>query len=81
MTMEEVEGVLEELVRPVVEADGGTIELVSIEDRRVVVYLDGACAGCPGRPYTRAGLIEPALRKSLGDRVEVEIAPRRLGKP
>jgi Fe-S cluster biogenesis protein NfuA len=80
MTMEEVEGALEELVRPVVEADGGTIELVAVENLRVVVHLEGACAGCPGRPYTRAGLIEPALRKALGKRVEVDIAPRRTSQ-
>jgi Fe-S cluster biogenesis protein NfuA len=76
MTVEEVEGVLEALVRPVIEADGGTIELVSVEGASVTVHMEGACAGCPGRPYTRAGLIEPALRKALGQRVEVEIAPR-----
>jgi Fe-S cluster biogenesis protein NfuA len=68
-----VEAVIDDLVRPVVEADGGTIEVVEIADEMVVVHLSGACAGCPGAPYTRAGLIEPALAKALGTSVRVKL--------
>ncbi|RLB53692.1 MAG: NifU family protein [Deltaproteobacteria bacterium] len=76
MTTEDVEKVLKDLVRPVIEADGGDIELVEVSGNRVVVYLGSACAGCPGRPYTRAGLIEPALCAALGETVRVELSRR-----
>lgn len=36
------------LVRPALQADGGDIQLVSVEeDGTVKVRLKGACAGCP----------------------------------
>lgn len=77
MTTEDVERALEDLVRPVIEADGGDIELIEVDGNRVVVYLGAACAGCPGRPYTRAGLIEPALSSALGQSIQVDLARRR----
>jgi hypothetical protein len=30
------------------------------------------CAGCPGRPYTLSGVIEPLARRLLGSDVDVE---------
>ena len=38
--------VIEE-IRPLLQGDGGDIELVSVEDGVVRVRLRGACAGCP----------------------------------
>ena len=53
-------------------ADGGEIELVEVKDRTVVVRLSGVCAGCPGQPYTVSGVIEPVLKRALGDDIIVE---------
>ena len=39
-------------IRPYLQADGGDIELVEIEDGVVKVRLQGACQGCPGAKYT-----------------------------
>lgn len=69
----EVEALLEDLVRPLVEADGGGIELVSVDRNVVTVRLTRACGGCPGAPYTRSGLIEPVLRRALGPRLVVRL--------
>lgn len=68
---DEVESVIEQHLRPLVEADGGTIELVELEGKRVVLRLEGTCAGCPGKPFTLAGVLEPALRRVLGEDAEV----------
>lgn len=73
MTEEEVEAVLAEIVRPVIEADHGTIELVEVRGDVVVVHLGGACAGCPGAPHTRAGVIEATLQRRLERMVRVEL--------
>jgi Fe-S cluster biogenesis protein NfuA len=35
-------------IRPLLQADGGDIELVGVDDGVVKVRLRGACAGCPG---------------------------------
>ena len=69
----QVTALVDEVLRPLVEADGGSVELVSIEKRHVVLRLGRACAGCPGVHYTRDKVIQPLFRKELGDDVTVEI--------
>ena len=44
--LERVKKVLEK-VRPSLQADGGDVKLISVEDNVVKVQLTGACGGCP----------------------------------
>jgi Fe-S cluster biogenesis protein NfuA len=43
---EQVQDALNE-IRPSLQADGGDVELVDVEDGIVKVRLTGACGGCP----------------------------------
>ena len=52
-------------IRASVEADGGEIELVSVEDGVVHVRLMGGCHGCPGQAMTVAMTIEPMLKERV----------------
>jgi Fe-S cluster biogenesis protein NfuA len=63
---------VDEVLGPLIAADGGTIELVGIVDKRLLVRLTGTCSGCPGRPYTLTRIVEPAAKKWLGEDVRVE---------
>lgn len=65
---------VDEVLRPLIAADGGEIELVSMEEKRLVVRMKGMCSGCPGRPYTISEVIEPAARRYLGVDVQVVAA-------
>jgi Fe-S cluster biogenesis protein NfuA len=69
---EKVEAVIAEYIRPLVEADGGQVELVEVADGRVVIRLSGTCNGCPGQPYTLMRVIEPAIKRAVGASVTVE---------
>jgi Fe-S cluster biogenesis protein NfuA len=69
---EKVAAAIEEYVRPLIEADGGRIELIEATETRVVVRLSGMCSGCPGQPFTLTRVIEPALKRALGTTIEVE---------
>jgi len=73
----EVKAVIEEIIRPLLQADGGDIELVSAEKDVITIRLLGACGGCPGAPYTRADVIEPLVQQALRRtvRVRFERAP------
>jgi Fe-S cluster biogenesis protein NfuA len=66
------EALIAEYIRPLVEADGGKVELVEVSDKRVVVRLTGTCAGCPGQPFTLTRVIEPLLKRFLGADTIVE---------
>lgn len=48
MDKEKVQAVIDKDIRPMLQADGGDIELVSVEkDGTIKVKLTGACGGCP----------------------------------
>lgn len=74
-----VERQVQEILAPLIEADGGAIELVDVSPEVVVLRLLGACVGCPGVHFTTAHVVEPTLRALLGDsvRIEIERAPSR----
>jgi len=67
---EKVEAVLEQ-VRPTLQADGGDVELVDIEDGVVSVKLTGACGGCPMASMTLKNGIERILRMQVPEVKEV----------
>ena len=57
-----VEGVLSR-VRPLLVADGGDIQLVTLAGDEVRVRLTGACADCPTSHMTLHVGLETALRR------------------
>ena len=61
-------------IRPMLQADGGDVELVDIEDGVVKVRLQGACAGCPMSQMTLKNGIEKILKKEIPEVKSVESA-------
>jgi Fe-S cluster biogenesis protein NfuA len=72
-----VSAILEERIRPGVNADGGDIELVELTDDGVaIVRLMGSCNGCPSSSATLKNAIEKTLLFFCPDEVkEVRQAP------
>lgn len=68
---ERVEKVIDR-IRPVLQADGGNIELVDVVDGVVQVRLKGACAGCPGAQMTLKMGVEKALKEEIPEVKTVE---------
>jgi Fe-S cluster biogenesis protein NfuA len=67
---EKVEAVLNE-IRPSLQADGGDVELVGVNDGMVSLRLTGACAGCPMSTMTLKMGIERILKEKLPEVKEV----------
>jgi Fe-S cluster biogenesis protein NfuA len=70
MEKKQVEDVLAK-VRPMLQRDGGDVELVEVEDGVVKVRLVGACGGCPMATLTLKRGIEAKLREEIPDIKEV----------
>lgn len=68
---ERAEAAVREYIEPLVRADGGTIEVIEADEKRVVIHLSGACSGCPGQPFSLEGVITPVLKRVLGEHIEV----------
>lgn len=61
-----------ERLRPLLQHDGGDIELVSVKDGIVKVRLRGACCGCPMSQMTLKGVVENELKKAVPGVKKVE---------
>ncbi len=68
---QEVEKALEK-VRPALQADGGDVELVDVQDGIVSVKLTGACGSCPMSQMTLKSGIERAIKEVVPDIKEVQ---------
>ncbi len=69
---EKVKAALEK-IRPQLQADGGDVELVDVnEDGLVRVRLQGACAGCPMSQMTLKNGIERILTREVPEVKAVE---------
>lgn len=67
---EKVEALIQR-IRPALQADGGDVELVGIEDGVVKVKLTGACGSCPMSTMTLKMGIERAIRAEVPEVTEV----------
>lgn len=68
-TSQQIVNILEEYVKPAVQADGGNILFDSYDpaEKRVKVVLQGACSGCPSSTFTLKSGIENMLKDMLND--------------
>ncbi|MEM7135344.1 MAG: NifU family protein [Myxococcota bacterium] len=79
-----IQRVIDEVLEPLLRSDASTIELVAVDDHEVVVRVTGRAAFGVGAEYVRADVIEPALRKVVGEDCRIHIkktiptAKRRL---
>lgn len=61
-----------EQVRPMLQADGGDVELVAIKEGGIVeVKLTGACGGCPMAQMTLKNGVERIVKQEVPEVTEV----------
>ncbi len=61
-------------VRPYLQADGGDVELVDVDEvaKTVKVRLIGACSGCPSAGMTLQAGVEESIKKAVPEIKSVE---------
>lgn len=67
-----VQEIIEEEVSPILEQDGGAIELIDLIGNVVKVKLKGRCAVCPSSQVTLKNTVEAKLREFIADDLIVE---------
>jgi NifU-like protein len=65
---------LENDVKPLLERDGGSCELVDLDGNTVFVRLAGHCSGCAFSTMTLTEVIEKKLRQAVADDLRVKLA-------
>jgi Fe-S cluster biogenesis protein NfuA len=61
-------------IRPMLQRDGGDIELIDVTDGTVKVKLTGACGSCPMSQMTLKMGVERALKQEIPEVKEVVAA-------
>lgn len=62
--IEKIAVILQE-IRPRIQMDGGDIEFVKLDNKKVYVRLMGACVGCPVSMYTLKLGVEQTIKDQL----------------
>jgi len=67
--MERIDTMLDEMIRPSLQMDGGDIEIVDFADNVLTIRYMGACGGCPS---SMSGTLE-AIRSIVKDEIHEDI--------
>ena len=70
---EQVEKVIEE-IRPILQSDGGDIQLIGVDEKTgiVTVGLRGLCGGCPHAQMTLQAVVERKIKAEVPGVTAVE---------
>ncbi len=66
-----IENTISEYVRPMLQSDGGDVEIVDIKDRLVYCRLTGACQGCSKANQTLTMMVEQTLKDTVDETIRV----------
>jgi Fe-S cluster biogenesis protein NfuA len=65
LTLDAVQEIMDEMVRPALQGDGGDITLLKVEDNDVYVKLVGSCSTCPSSIMTMKMGVEALLKEEF----------------
>jgi Fe-S cluster biogenesis protein NfuA len=60
-----VKNIIDRDIKNLIQADGGKIELISVEDGNVLIRLFGACSHCSAVQFTLKYSVEKILKMKL----------------
>jgi NFU1 iron-sulfur cluster scaffold homolog, mitochondrial len=63
----EIEEILDRTIRPGLQADGGDIEVLGLENNELRIIYQGACGGCPSSMMGTLDAIQGILRHELNN--------------
>jgi len=75
-----IQEVIQAEIRPLLQADGGDVDLVDVDGKRVQVAFRGHCAWCPVSDVTLKGAVQAKLRELVDPQIVVEDVGDRLNK-
>ncbi len=67
-----IESVIDDEVRPMLQADGGDVKLMDIDKNIVLVQFLGMCSGCPSSQLTLQNVVEAKLKEKVDPSIQVK---------
>jgi len=65
ISFDKVQEILDDMVRPALQGDGGDIRLIKVEDNNIYVKLVGSCSSCPSSVMTMKMGVEALLKEEF----------------
>jgi NFU1 iron-sulfur cluster scaffold homolog, mitochondrial len=69
--LDRINQVLDERVRPGLAGDGGGLEIIGLDDKRLLIRYQGACGSCPSSIGGTMMAIEYMLKEEVDPEIEV----------
>ena len=71
-TLNKIKTIVEKDIKPMLEYDGGSLEVLDFKDGILSIRLQGACSDCPFSAYTLKDGIEKTLKEKFSEIKEVK---------
>ncbi|MCD9186678.1 MAG: NifU family protein [Pyrinomonadaceae bacterium] len=68
----EINALLDERIRPYLAGDGGWVEVLELEDKKLKIRYQGACGSCPSSLTGTLMAIENMIKDEIDPEIEVE---------
>lgn len=69
--LQKIEGILDKTIRPGLQMDGGDLEVLALEDNKLMIRYQGACGSCPSSVTGTLAAIENIIREHYHPDIEV----------
>lgn len=66
-----INNIIEKYISPELRKDGGDIELIDVEDNKIMVKLFGRCQACNRSQITLTNFVEATLKQHISDDIEI----------
>jgi len=66
-----IEKAMEEYIRPMLQRDGGDVEIIDIKGNLIYCRLNGSCAGCINADQTLKMMVEQTLKDRVDEHIRV----------
>lgn len=72
--MDEINKIIDAEIRPLLQRDGGDLDVISYQDKVLIISYKGACGGCPHATMGTLKFIEETLKSKVDPDIRVQPA-------
>lgn len=72
--LDQINAILDQTVRPALQMDGGDVQVLNYENKKLQVFYQGACGSCPSSTMGTLTAIENILKDQFDPEITVTLA-------
>ena len=72
--LDKINAILNETIRPALQMDGGDVQVIAYENKRLQILYQGACGSCPSATMGTLAAIQRILQEQFDPQITVALA-------